>query len=328
MKVAVFEVHDYEDKDFADASLRGLEVKLYREELSLDNVSLVQGCAGVCTLGHSILNATLLEALKEAGVKFISTRTIGYNHIDVKTAHKLGLRVSNAQYSPYNVADFTVMLMLMLLRKAKISVIRALVNDFSLDEMSARELRSLTVGIIGAGKVGRAVMQNLSGFGCKMLVHDPFVAAETLPACVQSASLEEVLKNSDILSLHLPYAAGSPPLLTRERFAMMKKGALLVNTARGELVDTEALIEAIENGTLGGAGIDTIADEESVCHVDLGTRIVPKRDLFYLKQFPNVIYTPHIAFFTQEATAAMVQSALESLALFDQNQPNPYEVKG
>ena len=327
MKVAVFEVHDYEDKDFSDAPLRGLDVTLYREELSLDNVSLVQGCTGVCILGHSILDAALLEELKKAGVQFISTRTIGYNHIDLKTAHKLGLRVSNAQYSPYNVADFTVMLMLMLLRKAKVSVIRALVNDFSLDDMSARELRSLTVGIIGAGKVGRAVMQNLSGFGCNMLVHDPFVAAETLPAYVHSASLEEVLQNSDILSLHLPYAAGSPPLLTRKQFAMMKKGALLVNTARGELVDTEALIEAIENGTLGGAGIDTITGEESICHVDLGTRILSKRDLFYLKQFPNVIYTPHIAFFTQEATAAMVLSALESLELFDKNQPNPYEVK-
>lgn len=327
MKIAAFEVQDHEKKNFDAAISRGLEVAIHSENLTPDNLSLVKGCTGICILGHSVIDGTLMEELHRAGVKYIATRTIGFNHIDVKAAKKLGIKVSNAHYSPYNVADFTVMLMLMLLRKAKISVVRALVNDFSLDEMCGRELRSLTVGIVGAGKIGRTVMQNLSGFGCKILTYDPFVDPATLPSYVKNVSLEEILKSSDILSLHIPYTAENKHLLNRERIALMKRGAFLVNTARGELVDTDALVEAIESGQIGGAGIDTIEDEENVCHVDLGTHIVAKRDIFYLKQFPNVIYTPHQAFFTEEATAAMVESSLESLELFGKNQPNPYEIK-
>ena len=325
MKIAAFEVHDYEDEYFA--AFRGLEIQIHREALTKENVSLVNGCAGVCILGHSMIDAALMEELQKAGVQYIATRTIGYNHIDVKAAKKCGIKVSNAHYSPYNVADFTVMLMLMLLRKAKISVIRALVNDFSLDEMCGRELRSLTVGIVGAGKIGRTVIQNLSGFGCKILVYDPFVDPATLPACAKNVTLEELLKNSDMISLHIPYTAENKHLINHERIATMKRGAFLVNTARGELIDTKALIEALESGQIGGAGIDTVENEENVCHVDLGTQIVAKRDIFYLKQFPNVIYTPHQAFFTEEATAAMVESSLKSLELFASGKPNPSEIK-
>ena len=326
MKVAVFEVHDYEDDDFALAPSYGLEIQTCREILSRKNLSLVQGCKGVSVLGHSILDAQILTELKKAGVRFIATRTIGYNHIDMKAAQALKLRVSNAQYSPHNVADFTVMLMLMLLRKAKIPVIRALVNDFSLDDMRGKELRSCTVGIVGAGKIGRAVMQNLSGFGCKILVYDPFAENIALPEGAKQASLDEILTTCDILSLHIPFTEDNRHFLDGGRLNKMKRGALLINTARGELVDTEALICAVESGQIGGVAIDTVEDEENICHVDLGTRVVPKRDLFYLKQFPNVIYTPHLAFFTEEATSAMVQSALESLKLFDENRPNPYEI--
>ena len=327
MKVAAFEVHEYEDQDFLRAADYGLDLKIYREKLTQDTLPLINGCEGVCILGHSILDEKLLTALKKAGVKFITTRTIGYNHIDTNAAKRLQIRLSNASYSPYNVADFTVMLMLMLLRKAKIAALRSLVNDFSLDGMMGRELRSMTVGVVGAGKIGKTVIQNLSGFGCKILVYDPYVSADALPHCAKSVSLDELLKNSDILSLHIPYTAENHHLISRERMQMMKRGALLVNTARGELIDTEAMIEALESGQLGGAGIDTVEDEENVCHVDLGTKILPKRNLFYLKQLPNVIYTPHIAFFTQEATAAMVHSALESFRLFEANEPNPYEIK-
>ena len=155
MKIAAFEVQNHETKHFDSAQARGLEVTIHSEKLTQDSLPLVKDCTGVCILGHSVLDAALLEDLKKAGVKYIATRTIGFNHIDVKAAKELGIKVSNAHYSPYNVADFTVMLMLMLLRKAKISVIRALVNDFSLDEMCGRELRSLTVGIVGDRKSTR-----------------------------------------------------------------------------------------------------------------------------------------------------------------------------
>ena len=327
MKVAAFEVHDYEDKDFLSANKYGLEVTCYRERLTKETLPLVKGCEGVNILGFSILDEALLTALSEMGVKYIATRTIGYNHIDTKAAKRLNIKLSNASYSPHNVADFTVMLMLMLLRKAKVALIRALSNNFSLDGMMGKELRSMTVGIVGAGKIGKAVIENLSGFGCKILVFDPFVSESALPQNATLVSLDELLKNADILSLHVPYTKENHHLIDRERIQMMKRGALLVNTARGDLVDTEALIEALESGQLAGAGIDTVEDEENVSHVDLGTKIVGKRNLFYLKQLPNVIYTPHIAFFSEEASSAMVHSALESLRLFEANEPNPYEIK-
>lgn len=327
MKIAAFDVQNFEDRYFTEAPSYGHEISISRDKLTEENVSLVKGCTGVCILGYSKLDENLMETLAKAGVKYVATRTIGFNHIDLNAAKKFGIKVSNAHYSPYNVADFTVMLMLMLLRKAKISVMRALVNDFSLDEMIGRELRSLTVGIVGAGKIGKTVMQNLSGFGCKILCYDPFVDPSSLPANAESADLTELLQNSDVVSLHIPYTKENRHLLSRERIAMMKRGALLVNTARGELVDTDALIEAIESGQIGGAGIDTIENEEDVCHVDLRTHVVAKRDIFYLKQFPNVIYTPHQAFFTEEATSAMVKSSLESMRLFESDQSNPYEVK-
>lgn len=327
MKIAVFEVLEFEKIRFASAHAYGLEVSLHKKTLSAETLSLVSGCEGVCILGRSVIDEALMEELAKAGVKYVATRTIGYNHIDVAAAKKFGIKVSNARYNPYNVADFTIMLILMLLRKAKVSVVRALVNDFSLDEMCGKELHSLTVGIIGAGKIGKTVMQSLSGFGCKILAHDPFADPESLPPFVTSVSFEEILKNSDVLSLHMPYTKENRHILNAERFNMMKRGALLVNTARGELVDTHALVEALESGQLGGAGIDTIENEENVCHVDLGMHVVAKRDLFYLKQFPNVIYTPHQAFFTEEATAAMVESCLESFKLFRKDQPNPAEIK-
>lgn len=327
MKIAAFDVQNFEDRYFTEAPSFGHEISICRDKLTKETVSLAKGCTGVCILGYSKLDEGLMETLAKEGVKFVATRTIGFNHIDLNAAKKFGIRVSNAHYSPYNVADFTVMLMLMLLRKAKVSIVRALANDFSLDEMIGRELRSLTVGIVGAGKIGRTVMQNLSGFGCNILCYDPFVDPSALPANAKSADLTELLKNSDVVSLHIPYTKENRHLLSRERIAMMKRGALLINTARGELVDTDALIEAIESGQIGGAGIDTIENEEDVCHVDLRTHVVAKRDIFYLKQFPNVIYTPHQAFFTEEATAAMVESSLESLMLFEKNQPNPHEIK-
>lgn len=327
MKVAAFEVKDYEKKDFIKAEKYNLSVESHKETLTIQNAALADGCEGVTTLGMSNLDAPLLQRLHKGGVKYIATRTVGYNHIDIKEAKKLGIRVGNAQYAPYNVADFTVMLILMLLRKAKVSVCRALVNDFSLDGMNGREMRSLTVGVIGAGKIGRTVVSNLSGFGCKILCYDPYIKPENIPAPATAAGFDELIKNSDVVTLHIPLTDENRHMIDEKTIAKMKDGALLVNTARGGLVDTDALITAIETGKIGGAGIDTIEDEEIYCHIDHRAEILSGRKLFYIKQFPNVIYTPHYAFFTDEAASAMVESALSCLSLFESGKENPYEIR-
>ena len=325
MKIISFETKDYETADFARAAQYGLEATLCAEELTADNVSLVQGYEGITTLGFSDLRAPMLCELARRGVKYLATRTVGFNHIDLAAAKQCGIRVSSARYEPYNVADFTVMLMLMLLRKAKISVCRAHVNDFSLDGMCGREMRNLTIGIFGAGKIGRAVIQNLSGFGCKILYYDPY-ARDPVPGA-QRSDPDTIYRTCDIISLHMPLTQENRHFIDAAALSKMKTGALLVNTARGGLVDTQALTEALESGHLGGAGLDTIESEEGAVHIDLRARIVNKRDLFYLKQFPNVIFTSHYAFFTEEAASAMVQCALESLSRFSRGEENPYEIR-
>ena len=326
MKIISFETKDYELADFARAGEYGLQAQLCTENLDESNAERVRGFEGVTTLGFSDLRAPMLRRLAAQGVKYLATRTVGFNHIDLAAAKECGIRVSNACYEPYNVADFTVMLMLMLLRKAKISVCRALVNDFSLDGMCGREMRNLTVGILGAGKIGRTVIRNLSGFGCRILYYDPCVPEGGIPGA-QFAEPDTIYKTCDIISLHMPLTQQNRHMIDAAAFAKMKEGALLINTARGGLVDTQALTEALESGRLGGAGLDTIESEEGAVHIDLRARIVNQRDLFYLKQFPNVIFTSHYAFFTEEASSAMVQCALKSFAAFERGTQNPYEIK-
>ena len=324
MKIAAFEVKDYELDDFKRADGYGLEVALYADNLTAENVQLVKGCEGITTLGFSDLSAPMIKKLSELGVKYLATRTVGFNHIDLEACSKYGIRVSNAYYEPYNVADFAVMLMLMLLRKAKISVCRALVNDFSLDGMCGREMRNLTVGIIGAGKIGRAVIGNLQGFGCRILAYDPFAKDHADGAVF--TDLDTIYRESDIISLHVPLTPSNRHMIDREAIGKMKDGVLIINTARGGLIDTNALIDALENEKIGGAGLDTIEAEDGVAHIDLRARIVNKRDIFYLKQFPNVIFTSHYAFFTEEATSAMVECGLKSLAFFGEGRENPFEI--
>lgn len=326
MKITAFEVKEYELADFGRAEEYGLSATLIEEPLTQANLSRVAGSEGVTTLGFSDLTAPALKRLAQYGVKYLATRTVGYNHIDLEAAKQYGIRVSNASYSPYNVADFTVMLILMLLRKAKISVCRALVNDFSLDGMCGREMRNLTVGVVGTGKIGKTVIQNLSGFGCKILAYDPYADPAGIPN-VRFTDFDTLCRESDVITLHVPLTPSTRHLIDGAAFSKMKKGALLINTARGGLVSTPDLIEALESGRLGGAGLDTVESEEGVAHIDLRARVVDRRDLFYLKQFPNVVFTSHYAFFTEEATSAMVSCALESLSRFGAGKENPYEIR-
>ncbi len=324
MKIVAYEVKDYELKDFERAKDFGHDIILCEENLSDENVELVKGCEGITTLGFSDLTAPMIEKLAKYGVKYIATRTVGFNHIDLEACKKWGIRASNAYYEPYNVADFAVMLMLMLLRKAKISVCRALVNDFSLDGMCGREMRNLTVGVIGAGKIGRAVIGNLQGFGCRVLAYDPYAKDHVDGATF--TDLDTLYRESDIISLHVPLTAHNRHMIDADDISKMKDGVIIINTARGALIDTDALIEALEREKVGGAGLDTIEQEEGIAHIDLRARIVDKRDVFYLKQFPNVIFTSHYAFFTEEATSAMVECGLKSLALFGEGKENPFEI--
>jgi D-specific alpha-keto acid dehydrogenase len=278
--------------------------------LSESNVELAAGNRCV-SVGHKtrVTNPTLL-ALSTAGVAYLSTRSIGSNHLDVTYARRVGITVEPVAYSPDSVADYTLMLMLMLVRNAISTFRRVDRRDYRLNEVRGRELRDLTVGVIGTGRIGTAVVARLAGFACRVLTHDhhPTIAADNVP-------LDVLLRRSDIVTLHTPLNAETFHLLDRRRIGWLKPGAYVVNTGRGGLIETDALIAALEGGQVGGAALDVLEGEEGIFYADSSNRPIDNAALLRLQQLPNAIVTPHTAFYTDHALRDTVeQSVLNCLA--------------
>jgi D-specific alpha-keto acid dehydrogenase len=279
------------------------------------NVTLALGVRCI-SVGHKtpIGNSTL-RALSRAGVRYLSTRSIGSNHIDVRFAASAGISVESVTYSPDSVADYTVMLMLMAVRHAKSVICRAERHDFRLSDVRGKELRDLTVGVVGTGRIGSAVVARLRGFGCRVLTHDnrPQDLAGHVP-------LDDLLQQSDIVTLHAPLTADTRHLLDRRRIELMKHGAFIVNTGRGALVDTEALVSALGNGGLGGAALDVVEGEEGIFYADYRDRPVGSELLLQLQAMPNVLISPHTAYYTDHALTDMVESTLVNCLNFEKRQ--------
>ncbi|ALG06990.1 D-lactate dehydrogenase VanH [Kibdelosporangium phytohabitans] len=276
------------------------------------NVELARGNRCI-SVGHKthVSNATL-RALGQAGVRYISTRSIGYDHIDVEYAESIGIVVGNIAYSPDSVADYTLMLMLMAVRNAKSIVRRVDVHDYRLSEVRGRELRDLTVGVVGTGRIGAAVIDRLWGFGCRTLAYDinPTVSADYVP-------LDDLLQRSDIVTLHTPLTARTHHLLHRRRIEAMKEGAFVINTGRGSLVDTEALVAALETGRLGGAALDVVEGEEGVFYADYRNKPVESAYLVRLHRLPNVFISPHTAYYTDRALSDTVENSIVNCLNFE-----------
>lgn len=326
MRIYVYDVTDFE-KSVLEALQREFtdEIVLTDKHLTLETLEGAKGFDGISVHGYSNVDREVLVRMKEYGIMHLSTRTIGYDHFDMTAVRELGIHAYHAHYNPNNVADFTVMMMLIMLRKAKISICRALVNDFSLEGMMGREMRSLTVGVIGTGKIGTAVIKSLSGFGCKIIAYDKF-KSPVVEELAEYAELDTLYAKSDIITLHTPLIEDNYHMINEETIQKMKKGVILINTARGQLIDTESLIKALEEEQVGGAGIDTLEEEAGIMHVHVGTKIVDKRSLLYLKQFPNVLYTQHYAFYTQEATESMVRCGITSIQSGVRGETTPCEI--
>jgi D-specific alpha-keto acid dehydrogenase len=265
------------------------------------------------SVGHKIqiTNSTLL-ALSQLGVTYISTRSIGYNHIDVDYAESVGISVENVAYSPDSVADYTLMLMLMAVRNAKSILRRADIHDYRLHDVRGKELRDLIVGVIGTGRIGAAVMDRLRGFGCQVLAYDscPNTAVDYVP-------LDELLQLSDIVTLHTPLTADTYHLLNRQRIEQMKHGAFIINTGRGSLLDTEALITALESGRLSGAALDVLEGEDGIFYADCRKKTIESKSLLRLQELPNVIISPHTAYYTDHALSDTVENSITNCLKFE-----------
>jgi len=283
--------------------------------VSEDTVELAFGNRCI-SVGHKtqITNPTLL-ALSEAGVMYISTRSIGYNHIDLEYAERVGISVGNVNYSPDSVADYTLMLMLMVVRNAKTVIRRTEIHDYRLSDVRGKELRDLTVGVVGTGRIGAAVMDRLRGFGCRIFAYDsqPLADADYVP-------LDELLKQSDIVTLHTPLNEDTYHLLDRQRIEQMKHGAVVINTGRGSLVDTEALVIALESGRLGGAALDVLEGEEGIFYSDCSNRAIESELLLRLHKLPTVLISPHTAYYTDHALSDTIENSITNCLKFENRE--------
>lgn len=326
MKILVYSHRSDETKYFKEFSQKyNVEVVLCDKEPTMETADLAKGfdCISIIT---TMINAELVEKFHELGVKFISTRTIGYDHIDLKKAKELGVHVGNATYSPNSVADYTIMLILMAIRKVKLIMERSNVQDYSLKGVQGKELPNLTVGVVGTGRIGQTVIKHLSGFECKILAYDMY-ENNNVKAYAEYVDLDTLLKNSDIITLHVPATDDNYHMINKNSIKQMKDGVFIINTARGSLINTNNLIQAIENKKIGGVALDVIENESDIYYKDLKGKILGNKDLAILNSFPNVIITPHTAFYTDQAVSDMVENSIKSCILFSENKENPWEVK-
>lgn len=327
MRLFAFALRPYDELGFLDALSHelGFEYGWTADYPTPENAQLAAGADGISIITNP-MTAETLDAYAELGVRGLATRSIGYEHIDVAHAREVGVRVAHAAYPPEGVANYTIMLMMMALRKVKLIGRQAAVQDFSLDGKIGRDLSSCVVGVVGTGAIGACVARHLQGFGCTVLACDPH-EREDLRGLVSYVSLDELIAGSDVVTLHAPGLPENRHMIGAAQLARMKEGAVLVNAARGSLVDTEALLEELESGHLGGAALDTIEHESGLYYLDRSRDVLPNRSRAALVALPNVIVMPHMAFYTSESVEGMVRSNVEALLAFARGEGSPYEVR-
>ena len=273
MKLFVYSYRTFdEDVYFREFSKEyGVELGICHQGPSMENAHLAEGYDYISILTSKI-NAALVRRFRELGVKMISTRTIGYDHIDLDAARACGMKVSNVTYSPECVADYTMLLILMSIRKMKRILQRAELNDFSLPGIQGGELHNFTVGVIGTGKIGQAVIRDLSGFGCKIYAYDVYRSESVKEYADYVENVQEIYQKCDLITLHMPLFESNFHMIDEKAMAQMKDGVVLINTARGGLIDTKALIKGLETGKVGAAGLDVIEDEFGLYYKDLKSK--------------------------------------------------------
>jgi D-lactate dehydrogenase len=318
MHVTVFstQAHDRRFLDQANAAHAPARHQLRFVEPRLDahSVALAQGSEAVCVFVNDSLDAACLQGLQALGVRYIALRCAGFNQVDLAEAARLGLAVGRVpDYSPHAVAEHTAALLLTLNRKTHRAHARVREGNFMLDGLMGVDLHGRQVGVVGSGKIGCCFARIMMGFGCRVLVHDPRPDAALLAAGAQAVALDELLASSDIVSLHCPLTPQTRHLIDAAALARMKRGAMLLNTSRGAVIDTGAVIAALKSGQLGALGLDVYEEEGDLFFRDLSA-VAIQDDLFArLLTFPNVLITGHQAFFTEEAMAAIAATTLDNL---------------
>ena len=329
MKLAVFSTKPYDRAFLIEANRsRRHEIVFFEPRLSLETSPLAKGFPAVCVFVNDKLDAGVLSALANQGTKLIALRCSGFNNVDLNSAEKLGLAVTRVPaYSPHAVAEHAVALVLALNRKICRSYARIREGNFSLDGLLGFELNDRAVGVIGTGKIGEIFSRIMSGFGCKILAYDPLTNPECVRAGVKYVSIESLYQEADILSLHCPLLPSTHHVIDAKTLKQMKKGVMLINTGRGALIDTRAVIEALKSGKIGYLGLDVYEEEADLFFEDLSNRVIQDDVFSRLLTFHNVIITGHQAFFTENALRAISETTLHNISEFQNGKPCINEVR-
>jgi len=323
MRVIFFSSQTYDRDSFlALSGASDLELHFQPARLNLDTAPLAHRHEVLCAFINDDLSAPVLEELAAGGTRLIALRSAGYNHVDLDAAARLGLCVVRVPaYSPHAVAEHAVALVLALNRRLHRAYNRTREGDFSLHGLTGFDLVGKTVGVVGTGQIGATFARIMAGFGCQLLAYDPFPNPELLALGARYLSLPELLAQSRIISLHCPLTAETHHLINRDSLAHLQPGAMLINTGRGGLVDTPALIDALKDGQLGYLGLDVYEEEAQVFFEDRSDLPLQDDVLARLLTFPNVIITAHQAFLTHEALAAIATTTLDNIAAWSTGTP-------
>lgn len=329
MKVACFSTKSYDRKSF-DRIMpdSGHSFSYFEAKLDIHTVSLAEGHQAICTFVNDHIDAAIVKKLDKLDVKLIALRCAGYNQIDLNATAAEGIKVVRVPaYSPEAVAEHAMALILTLSRKTHKAYNRVRENNFSLEGLTGVNIHGKTVGVIGTGAIGRAFCRIVKGFGCKVIAYDIFENEEMKQLGVTYLPLDEVLSSSHILSLHCPLTPETHHLINTDAIAHMQDGVALINTSRGALIDTKAVIKALKNKKIGYFGIDVYEQEENIFFKNLSEEIMQDEQIARLMTFPNVLVTGHQAFLTKEALEQISRTTLDNISAFEKGETLINEVK-
>ena len=315
IKIAFFDTKEYDQKLFNEYNEKyGYEITYLESKLNKETAPLARGFDVVCIFVNDVVDKDTIEILKECGVKLIALRCAGFNNVDVKYIDDSIKVVRVPAYSPYAVAEHAVALLLSIDRKIYKAYQRTKKYNFTLNGLLGFDIHGKTVGVIGTGKIGKVFAKIMKGFGTRVIAYDVDKdenAAKEIG--YEYVSLDELLRESDIVSLHCPLTDDTYKILNQETMAKMKKGVYIINTSRGKLIDTDSLIQKLEEGRIGGLGLDVYEDEEEFFLNDMSNSYIRDKDLSILLSMPNVVITSHQAFFTKEALNKIASDTFENI---------------
>lgn len=325
-KITFFSTKPYDIAFFTKVN-SSLELRFLDLHLTPSTAQLVSDSPVVCLFVNDKANAEIIKTFAKAGVRLIALRCAGYNNIDLVACKEVGIRVVRVPaYSPYSVAEHTLALILTLNRKTHRAYNRVKEGNFSLEGLMGFDLHGQTVGLIGLGKIGKVTAQILKGFGCRVLGYDVMEDAEAKAIGVDYVALDELLRQSSIMSLHCPLTPQTYHIINAETLAKMQEGVMLINTSRGALIDSVAVIDSLKKGKVGYLGLDVYEEEADLFFEDLSGKVIQDDVFSRLLSFPNVLITGHQAFFTRNALQNIAETTLQNIQTFLDGKPLVNEV--